>query len=253
MKNRETKNLSTGDFDEHINQHKIEEVSSFSPANLRSESVMTIYTLMGKSIIVGRESNNYAKTIIGLHRFYVRIKSVYYAAADNPFADLILIVIEKDIYRSLNDYEITIKSLTEKIKMVEKSNDKNYQFKVSYKLDLSPLKIKLNYRLQYGHLLARLISLYDQVIVLLLKMQVYGALNKKQLNYEMQKQGKPIRRIYRYGQFWKNYNIKRNDAILMTDDFKSASVYFEKTFSVHLNQDILLKKELPEYGPNIRL
>lgn len=256
MKSRDLSGTACdAECEKEITKHRVTDIKKLNPGPLESESVMTINTVMGKSIILGRPADSYAKTIIGLHRFNNKAKSIYYAAkADNPYADLILLIIEQDFYDSLLQYKSAVTALYDKVNEVEViiKQQEDRQFHISHKFDLSPLTIKLEYKLQYGHLVALLISYYDRIVTLLLKLQVYGEISKKDFHHETQKQGKPIRRIYRYGQFWKNHKITRSDVRAGTSEYQAASRYFDKTFGIKLTSNIMSQIKLPQWGPDIR-
>ncbi len=232
--------------------YRVTELNSISPEGLVSESIMAITTNMGKSIIVGRSSDSFAKSIIGLNQFNVKIKSIYYAAkADDPLADLMLLTIEKDFQKTLFEQRTALGHLEislQKVKLEMEKEAVNYN--LSYKIGENPLSIKLNYKLQYAHLVAFLISIFDQIVAHLMMLEAYGEINKSDFHRRVQIYGKAIRRIYRYGQFWKNHKICRQDVIKQSDRYLEARNYFLKTFNLKLTDDILYKDRMPQWGPN---
>jgi len=244
--------------------YEVKELNEKRVGGLELESTIVINTNMGKTIILGRMTDSYAKSIIGLHQFHIKIKSTFYAAkADNPYADLMLLRVEDDFHDSLAEYQKVISDLKNKIKAREVETDafgvasveefstpKTKQASIRYKCTQDSLAIKINYKLQYGHIVAFLISNYDHIATLLLIAKAYGIITSKEFYRELQIQGKPIRRIYRYGQFWKNHKITRQDVYNSSKGYLEAQNYFMKTYNIELTYDVLTKERLPLWGPN---
>lgn len=177
------------------------------PGMLRTRGDLTLHTRSAHRLFYGRrrDDTKKIKPIIGLVRFAHNMNQIYdLAAADDPYADAVLLKVE-------NELDACRKSVTGHIAELEELLSDMDGISINFHESMEPVKVQLEFKTAYGFLAARILSQYDKLICLALSAMHVGLLFQEDWARVVGKSGRMIRYTYQLSTSYRFTGVSRVD------------------------------------------
>jgi integrating conjugative element protein (TIGR03761 family) len=216
---------------------------------LRSSFELTIHSKEAQKLIEGRIIERDSElelekkyTINGLELYSKRLNTIWYRVKnDDPYAEMVLIEIERRLERAKNK----IHHATKDAEIMLKKSPPGISISVSS--SIKPIKISLNHTKYYtihAKLAAVLIADFDFLIRKLKSCIEIGQLTKSQYKKRIESLSTVIRGVLITPSVYNNMNIDRKDILQSTEKGKAA---IEKFGLVPM--DMLNNNQHSKFGP----
>jgi integrating conjugative element protein (TIGR03761 family) len=177
------------------------------PGMLRTQGYLTIHTRAAHRLFYGRRRDDKQgiKPIVGLVRFAINMNQVSdLAAADDPYADAVLIKVEE----KLEECKRVISSHVANLEDLLSDTD---GITINFHESVEPIKVPLEFKTTYGFLAARTLSQYDKLVRLAQSAMHVGLFFQEDWARVVRKSGSLIRHAFLLSSSYRFSGVKRDD------------------------------------------
>lgn len=177
------------------------------PGFLRTRGELVIHTRSAHRLFYGRRKDDKKgmKPIVGLVRFALNMSAVSdLAAADDPYADVVLIRVEQKLDECK---ELIVSYVTELESLLSDMDG----ISINYYESMEPIKVPLEFKTTYGFLAARILSQYDKLVRLAQSAMHVGMFFQEDWARVVRKSGSMIRHVFLLSSSYRFTGVKRDD------------------------------------------
>lgn len=213
------------------------------PGAMRTTGEMILHTRKAHRLFYGRRPDGDNPGYVGLTRFVVNVAPCWNAAAaDDPYADLVLLDIEEAHQRA--DASLTA-SLEQLVGMLESLDG----ITINISQSLEPAVMELSFSVPWGFKAAALIQKYDSVVKHCLAAAHAGLLNDEDWHRIANAQARPIRNLFMQSTRFIYTGVTRDDVAANNQKAQRAA---EKYRGREIPRDVLEGKRRAKIAPTIR-
>jgi len=212
------------------------------PGMLKTQGSLVIHTRSAHRLFYGRRRDDEKgiRPIVGLVRFALNMNQLcLLAAADDPYADTVLLEVEKKLEAcntAIAEYVAELETLISDIDGIS----------IDIYDSVEPIRVPLEFKTTYGFLGARLVSQYDKLIRLAQSAKHVGLFFKKDWTRVVGTMGRMIRHVFQLSANYRYTGVKRDDIVANTAVARSAIEKYGE-----LPQEILKGETRAKYAPAI--
>ena len=175
------------------------------PGRLRGEAMMTIQTRKAQALFHGRRRTEDREAIIGLARFASLSHLIWQAAAaDDPFADWMLLQIETTLSDTHGAIREAVGAYQERLSAIPA-----IEIEVAYSVE--PVRVPLSFSTVYGYQGAYLLTDFDELVRTVLTAMHVGLEPRGTGRELIERHARAIRRTFLLPTRWKYKGVTRED------------------------------------------
>jgi len=176
-----------------------------SPGALRSLVTMEIQTRQAQRLVYGRKASEDKHGIVGLLRFAALLRPIWSgAAADDPYADWRLVLIEREMTAAREHLQQSREHVAQVL-----GNAPAVDIKVAQSIE--PIKVELVFNNPCAYHGAYLLGEYDALVRTVLTARHVGLLDRGTAERVLREGGRAVRRVYSLAQGYRYLGVTRDD------------------------------------------
>jgi len=212
------------------------------PGALRSSTSMKIQTRQAQRLVYGRKYEGDKPAIVGLLRFATLLRVIWTgAAADDPYADWYLVLIDQALTQSREDIKAMKAQVAGRLTQIKGVS-------VTVAESLNPIRVDLNFTNPYAFMGAYLLADYDALVRAVLTARHVALLDRGASEKMLHEGGRCVRRAFECAHGYRYLALTRDDVRQGTSKAARAKEMFGP-----LHDEVLAGTLRAAHAPDIRL